>query len=667
MGEIGATDRYRRLGPFWEAVVAVLTAAGILLAVNQIFNLQFFVGFVLLENRYLYVLLGLFLGLAFIIFPAGSRWTERVPWYDAALFALALAVCGYFAWNGERMIREAWEFRAPPTAVALGIILWLLILEGARRTGGLAFAVVVLVLSLYPAYAGDLPGPIAGFSLSFEDTIRYQVASVEAILGIPMRVFGSFIIGFILFGLALQFTGGGRFFIDLAMALLGSVRGGTAKVAIAASGLFGMMSGSAVSNVLSTGVVTIPAMKRTGFRPADAAAIEANASSAGVITPPVMGATAFIMASVLGVPYVEVALAAAIPAFLFYLSLFCQIDAYAAKFGIKGLSRGELPRLGDTLKAGWRYLVAFFALIFMLVYLRQEALAPFYATLILLALAMLRPETRLTPPRLKAALVSAGRILAELVAVLAAVGLIIGALSVTGIAGTFSSDVLRLAGGNILTLLILGAIVCLILGTALTITPSYVFLAVVFAPALIKEGLHPMAVHLFILYWAMLSDITPPTALSVVVASNVAGASPFRAMMEAMRFGAVKYFLPFFFVYHPVLVGAISGLVDLLVALGGATLGVGLIAYAIQGYLPMAGTLRPDLVGMFVRGALVTCGLLLAFPEPITGIIGLGVGAVTYGLVLATARTGLFTAAPVKPAPASTSSQGLHPPENPGE
>lgn len=659
MSEIGATDRYRQLGPFWETVTAVLTAVGILLAVNQIFNLRFFVGFVLLENRYLYLLLGIFLALTFIVFPAGSRWVGRVPWYDLVLFAVTLGVCGYFAWNGERMIMEAWEFRAPPAAVAVGVILWLLILEGARRTGGLVFTLVVLALSLYPAYAGNLPGPIAGFSLSFEDTIRYQVASVEAILGIPMRVFGSFIIGFILFGVALQFTGGGRFFINVAMALLGSVRGGTAKVAIAASGLFGMMSGSAVSNVLSTGVVTIPAMKRTGFQPVDAAAIEANASSAGVITPPVMGATAFIMASVLSVPYVEVALAAAIPAFLFYLSLFLQIDAYAAKFGIKGLPRAELPALGQTLRAGWWYLVAFSALIFMLVYLRQEALAPFYATAILLALAMLWAETRLTPARLKAALVAAGRTLSELVAVLAAVGLIIGSLSVTGIAGTFSSDVLRLAGSNTLALLLLGAIACLILGTALTITPSYIFLAVVFAPALIREGLHPMATHLFILYWAMLSDITPPTALSVVVASNLAGAPPFRAMMEAMRFGVVKYFLPFYFVYHPVLVGAITSVVDLVVGLGGAILGVGLIAYAIQGYLPRAGAVRSNIPGLFVRLILIISGLLLALPEPVSSIIGLGVAAVTYGLVLALARTGLFTVATAKPSPAVTSAQGL--------
>ncbi len=655
MTDLGATERYRRLGPFWEAVVAVLTAVGILLAVNQIFNLRFFVGFVLLENRYLYLLLGIFLALAFIVFPAGSRWARGVPWYDVVLFAVTLAVCGYFAWNGERMVMEAWEFRAPPAAVAVGVVLWLDPVEGGRRTGGLAFTLVVFALSLYPVYAGHLPGPIAGFSLAFDDTIRYQVASVEAVLGIPMRVFGSFIIGFILFGLALQFMGGGRFFINLAMALLGSVRGGTAKVAIAASGLFGMMSGSAVSNVLSTGVVTIPAMKRTGFRPVDAAAIEANASSAGVITPPVMGATAFIMASVLSVPYVEVALAAAIPAFLFYLSLFLQIDAYAARYGIKGLPRAELPDLIETLKGGWRYLIAFFALIFMLVYLRQEALAPFYATAILLALGMLQAETRLTPARLKAALVAAGRILAELVAVLAAVGLIIGSLSVTGIAGTFSSDVLRLAGGNTLALLALGAIACLVLGLALTITPSYVFLAVVFAPALVKQGLHPMATHLFILYWAMLSDITPPTALSVVVASNLAGAPPFRAMLEAMRFGIVKYFLPFFFVYHPVLVGAISSLADLAVALGGAVLGVGLIAYAIQGYLPRVGTLRANIPAILVRLILVACGLLLAFPESITSIIGFGVAAATYGLTFILARTGLFTVPTVKSVPTPTS------------
>jgi len=633
-------QRQRPLRGPWLAVFVALTLAGLFLAINHLFNLRFFVGFVLLENRYLYLLLATFFSSAFLLFPAGKGRGARVPWYDLVLFFAALVCSCYFAWHGERMVREAWEFQAPAFAVGVGVVLWLLLLEGARRTGGLALALILLVFSLYPVYAGWLPGPIAGFSLSFADTIRYQTASVEAVLGIPMRVFGNLLVGFILFGAALHVTGAGRFFTNASMALLGNVRGGTAKVAVVASGLFGTMSGSSVSNVLATGVVTIPAMKRTGFRPEDAAAVEANASSGGVLTPPVMGAVAFVMASVLGTPYVYVAAAAAVPAFLFYLSLFLQIDAYAAKYGIRGLPRVELPSLRASFKEGWFYMLAFGLLIFLLVYLRQEALAPFYATALLLVLAMLRRDTRWTASRVLSFVVSTGQTLVELVTILAAVGLLIGGLTVTGVIGTFTSDVVRIAGGNVTALVLLTAVACFILGTGLTITASYIFLAIMMAPALVQQGMNPMAVHLFILYWAVLSEITPPVALSVVAASGLAGAPVMRSMMEAMRFGAVKYALPFFFIYNPALVLQGATPLVLLEVVLAAVIGLALVAYALQGHLPWIGTLNNNPLGYAVRLLLIGAGLLLALPERLTTLAGLGVAAIVYGGGAFACRTG---------------------------
>ena len=632
-------QRQRQLRGVWQGVFVLLTLAGLALAINQLFNLRFFAGIVLLENRYLYLLLATFFSSAFLLFPAGKGRGARVPWYDVVLFFAALACSCYFAWHGERMVREAWEFQAPAVAVGVGVVLWLLLLEGARRTGGLALALILLVFSLYPVYAGNLPGPIAGFSLSFADTIRYQTASVEAVLGIPMRVFGNLLVGFILFGAALHVTGAGQFFTGISMALLGNVRGGTAKVAVVASGLFGTMSGSSVSNVLATGAVTIPAMKRTGFRAEDAAAVEANASSGGVLTPPVMGAVAFVMASILATPYVYVAAAAAVPAFLFFLSLFLQIDAYAAKYGIRGLPREELPPLWGTIKEGWFYVLAFGVLVFLLIYLRQEALAPFYATALLLVLAMLRRETRWTASRALGFVVSTGRTLVELVTVLAAVGLLIGGLTVTGVIGTFTSDVVRIAGGNVTALILLAAVACFVLGTGLTITASYIFLAIMMAPALVQQGMNPMAVHLFILYWAVLSEITPPVALSVVAAASIAGAPVMRSMMEAMRFGAVKYALPFFFVYNPALVlqgGTPLVLFEVVLA---AVIGLALVAYALQGYLPWIGALNNTPLGYGIRLLLIIAGLLLALPERLTTVLGLGVAAIVYGGGVLACRT----------------------------
>jgi TRAP transporter 4TM/12TM fusion protein len=637
MPEEGA-ERQRRLEGPWQAAFVLLTLVGLALAVNQLFNLRFFAGVVLLENRYLYLILATFFAPVFLLFPAVPRAAPGIPWYDALLFAAALLASGYFAWNAERMVREAWEFSAPPTAVAVGVGLWAMLLEGARRTGGAALATILLVFSLYPTVAGVLPGPIAGVSLSFADTIRYQTGSVEAVLGIPMRVFGTLLIGFILFGVALNVTGAGRFFTDIAMALLGTVRGGTAKVAIVASGLFGMMSGSAVSNVLATGVVTIPAMKRTGFRPEDAAAVEANASSGGVLTPPVMGAVAFVMASVLSVPYVTVAAAAAVPAFLFYLSLFLQVDGYAGRHGIRGLPRAELPSLRATVAAGWFYVLAFALLVFLLVHLRLEALAPFWATGALAVLAMARRDTRWTLSRARAFVLSTGAILTELVTVLASVGLLIGGLTVTGVIGTLTSDLVRIAGGSVIALVLMTAIGCFVLGTGLTITAAYIFLAVMVAPALIQQGLHPLAVHLFILYWAVLSEITPPVALSVVAAASLAGAPVMRSMMASMRFGAVKYALPFFFVYNPALVLQDASLLRIAELLASAVIGLGVVAYALQGYLPGVGVLGPGPGGHLVRAVLVVAGLLLAIPERVTTVVGLATAALTYAAALASAR-----------------------------
>jgi TRAP transporter 4TM/12TM fusion protein len=632
--------RHRQLQPFWQAVFVAMTLVGVFIAVNQIFNLRFFVGITLLENRYLYVLLGVFLSMAFLIFPAHAGAARGVPWYDAVLFLAALVSTFFFAYNAENIVMQAWEFNAPEYAVYFGIVLWLLLIEAARRTGGWMFMAIIVAFSLYPVVAGRLPDPISGYDLAFTDTIRYHTMGVEAVLGIPMRVFGTLFVGFLIFGVALQVTGGGHFFTNLALAMLGRFRGGAAKVAIFASALFGSMSGSAISNVLSTGQVTIPTMIRTGFKPESAAAIEANASSGGTVMPPVMAATAFVMASILGVPYVDVAIAATIPILLYFISLFLQLDGYAAKNGVKGVPVDELPRMGRTLREGWFYLIAFGLLIYFLIVARMEVVAPFYATALLLALAMIRKETRWTWSRIVELIMSTGKLLAEIVAILAAVGFLIGSLSVTGLAGTLSSDLVRAAGDSVLMLLVMGAIACFILGMGMTITAAYIFLAITMAPALIKQGLDPMAVHLFILYWASLSNVTPPVGLAVIAASGIAGARLMSAMMESVRFASVKYALPFFFVYAPVLVLQQFDAFTFAKVLISALIGVSVLAYALQGYLPFAGTVRNTPLGLAVRVALVVGAMLLVFPEIITTVIGLGMVFVVYGLLLLDSRSG---------------------------
>ena len=379
--------------------------------------------------------------------------------------------------------------------------------------------------------------------------------SGESLLGIPIQAFADTVIGFLVFGTALMMTGAGKFFINIAFALCGTFRGGAAKVCIFASGLLGMMSGSIISNVLTAGTMTIPVMKKSGFRASYAAAIEACASTGAVLAPPVMGATAFVIAQFLNVSYADVALAAIIPAALYYIGLFMQVDSYAARHGLKGIPRAELPKVWDTIKDGWYYIFVIALLIVMLLYFKRESHAPFYATALLLVLNQLfSKDTRWTLSTISKFLEVNGRTFVELVGILAGCGLLIGAFSMTGVVSSLANDLLRIAGDNAFLLLVMCAFTSLVLGLGLTTTACYIFLAILVAPALEKLGLNRMAVHMFIFYWGMLSSITPPVAIASFAAAGIAGSPAMKTGWESMWVGSIIYFIPFFFVLNPALV-----------------------------------------------------------------------------------------------------------------
>jgi TRAP transporter 4TM/12TM fusion protein len=606
--------RHRSLPLAWRVVVGASGFAAVLLALNKILNLGFLAGVTLLDNAYLYLLCALLVGLVFLFLPATARASRAtVPWYDALLYLLSLVVFAYFAFHANRILQEAWEFMAPKPAVAMAAVGWLLLLEATRRAGGTAVFVVVALISVYPVFAGVMPGPIAGLPQPLDTTAAYHFASSESVLGIPTRAFGELVIGFVMFGAVLQFTGAASFFNDIAFALFGRVRGGPAKVAIVASGLMGSVSGSVVSNVLTTGVVTIPAMKRTGFSPAYAGGVEACASTGGVLMPPIMGATAFVMASFLGVPYTTVVLAAIVPSLLYYFGLFVQIDGYAARRGLRGLPRAELPALRQTLASGWQYLFVFVLLVWMLMVLQQEALAPFYATGLLLVINQLWPRHRLNWRRLGTLIENVSRSLAELAALLAGVGLIIGSLSVTGLAGTLANDLVYLAGNNVYVLLVMGAITSFIFGMGMTITACYIFLAIVLAPPLVTAGFDKVAVHLFMMYWGMVSFITPPVALASFVAAGLAGAAPLKVGLQSMRLGSTMYFVPFFFVLNPSLILRGEPL-DIAVVVATAVVGIWLIGSALEGYVAGFGRLGEGVGGVVARLLLLASGLFMALP-----------------------------------------------------
>ena len=603
-----------------RALFAIAAVVSSTLALNQLLNLQLFLGIVFIDNRYLFLLAASLFPLIFLVFPMRKGERSRVPWHDWLMAFIACGLLVWFAVEAERILSEGWEYGAPIIAKVFAAALWLLILEALRRTSGWPMAVIVFVVSLYPVFAGLIPNPLRGNPQSLSDTLAYHLTSAESAFGIPMRAFAEIVVGFIIFGVALNCTGGGRFFNDLSFALVGRWRGGAAQVGIISSGLQGSISGSVISNVISSGVVTIPAMKRTGFRADYAGAVEVVASTGAVLMPPVMGSTAFVMASFLGVSYGEIALAATVPALLFYIALVVQVDAYSAKLGLSGMRASELPRLGAVMKEGWFYIPVFALLVFLLVSLQEEALAPFYATALLIAINQALPHHRLSFSGLVDLAVAVAKGLAELVAILMAIGFIIGSLSITGLAGTLANDLVYLAGGAPLLLLIMGAITSFIFGMGMTVTACYIFLAIVLAPPLVKAGLDPLAVHLFVMYWGMVSFITPPVALATFAAAPLAGVSAMRIGVQSIRLGTAIYIVPFCFVLNPALLlkGDIS---TVALSVSFAFAGIVVLGAALQGYVLGIGRIPTNAVGWIARALMIAGGLLLAVPSPrLTGL-----------------------------------------------
>ncbi len=630
----------RRLGRVSLAIFCLGTLLGTALSINQLLGLDFFAGIVLIESRYLYLLAAFLLPLVFIAYPFGKRARlHGTPWYDWLLAAVAFAAMLWFAYQAKRILDSSWETGAPPLGVYVAGVAWLLIVEAVRRTSGLVMTIIVVVVGLFPLATAYLPSPLNGIGQSLSDTLSRHIYGAESSFGIPWKAFAEIVVGFIIFGVALNYTGGGKFFNDLAFALVGRMRGGAAQVGVISSMLQGSISGSVISNVISSGVVTIPAMKRTGFRADYAGGVEAVASTGAVLMPPVMGSTAFVMASFLGLPYAEIALAALVPGILFYLALVVQVDAYAARLGLKGLPRAELPRLGAVMRDGWIFIPVFGVLIYFLTQEKLEAEAPFYATAVLLAVNQLVPRHRMNWTMFVEFVAATGRSLAELAAILLGVGYIIGAFSMTGLSGTLANDLVYIAGGAPLLLLVMGAVTSFIFGMGMTVTACYIFLAIVLAPPLVKAGMDPLAVHLFIMYWGMVSYITPPVALATFAAAPIAKTSAMRIGVQATLLGTGIYLVPFFFVLNPALI--LKGdTVTVVVSIATAVVGLVAAAGALQGYAAGIGRYPASALGWLARLLVIAGGLMLAAPtERLFGLpfaldLGIGAGLAILGLCL---------------------------------
>ncbi|MFI7742193.1 TRAP transporter permease [Kocuria rhizosphaericola] len=647
-----------RVTPFWRTVVIVLTVLGVLLAMNQVFfwNVG---GLSLLTNSYLYLILAAFLPVVFIVNPlrkiplaqqveaqqedgrdgstaAGAGRERRIQWFDVLLMVVSAAVCVYFAVNGTRIKNYGWEFMAPTTATIAAFVLWLVVLEALRRTGGLTVTVIALLFSLYPLVAENLPiGVLQGVTYDLPTLAQVHIMGAEGVLGLPIQTAATILIGFLVFGVALQHTGGADFFHNLSMSIFGRYRGGAAKVSVASSAAMGMMSGSAVSNVLTTGPMTIPAMKRSGFSPTYAGGIEATASSGGSITPPIMGTAAFLMVSFVGVPYTEILVAATIPAVLYFLGIYLQVDGYSARNGLKGVPVSLLPRTLATLVRGWPYVLALGLLTGLLFLTNSETQVPYWVILVLLIVAVLRPGQKFGLREFTDFLVECGRTLSNIIGIIAGVGLIVGGLTATGVSLSLARELVALVGDNVVLILIAGAVTCFILGMGMTISAAYVFLAIVMVPAVIDLGVNPLAAHLFVIYWASVSYITPPVGLAAFAAAGLAKAPAMATSVAAMKLGAVKYIVPFGFALNPALVAQDSP-GRILLAFGLSIVGVYALASAIEGWTVGFDRRMPALF----RVAAAVGGFLLFLPTPLTAVLGLVLVAGSVLLTFLTVKAG---------------------------
>jgi TRAP transporter 4TM/12TM fusion protein len=572
--------------------------------------------------------LGLFfaLGLAGVFLRVKGRINESatgVPWHDWLCCAASLVTGLYIT-----VMYPTIAYRLGVLSVerwVLGGIAVLLILEATRRVAGWALVWVGLVCIFYVKFAYLFPGLFNAKGVSWERIASYLYLDSSGLLGVPLSVAASVVVAFIFFGQALYAVGGDRFITDVALIAMGRYRGGPAKVSVVSSALFGTVSGSAVANVAVDGAITIPLMKRSGYPPHLAAAIEAVASNGGQITPPVMGAAAFLIAEFLNIPYGQVALAAAVPAALYYLALFTQVDLEAAKHHITGLPSDQIPKLHSVLRLGWVFLLPLGFLVYALMWESWEAgKAGMAAVIFTFIVGALHKNTRPTLRGIVKSVEDTGRTLLDIVVITALAGLVIGCLQLSGLTFKLSLILTNLSGGNVLVLLALTAVVCILLGMSLPTAVVYITLAVLVGPALVQLGVDPLAAHLFLFYFGMLSLITPPDCLATYTAAAIAQSDFWKTGWTGMRLGIAAYVVPFVFALHPALIlkGSIG---EILIAVIASSIGTFLLAVGCAGYLFR-------LLNWPKRGVCCFAGLLLMLPTwqglwMIADIAGLALGA----------------------------------------
>jgi TRAP transporter 4TM/12TM fusion protein len=552
---------------------------------------------------------------------------------DIALSLLGLVTALWVMWEYPRLIFQ--QMSLPLDGLIAGAILFLLIMEALRRCTGWPLVIVVACIGLMGLIGHTIPGALQTREVAPERMLMYLAFDANGLFGLTLNVAATVVIAFVLFGQLLLKSGGADFFNDIAVALMGRRRGGSAKIAVVASGLFGSISGVVVSNIVATGVVTIRMMIASGYRRHQAAAIEAVASTGGQIVPPVMGAVAFLMADILQRPYTEIVVAAIVPALLYYVAVFAQVDLQAARDDIALVDESEIPETSDVFKHGWVFIVPFAAIVLALFTFGQRPeTAALYGGGAALAIGLIKGyRQRMSWREIWQALCETGSSVVDIVMIAAAAGFIIGVLNITGLGFGLTFVLVSLGGESLIALLLIGAAVCLVLGMGMPTVGVYLLLAVLIAPSLVQSGVDPIAAHLFIFYLGMMSMVTPPVGIGAFFAAAIAKAKPMQTAFVAMRYGWTAYVIPFLFVLSPTLI--LKGdLIAIVVDVITAAAGVYLISAAAVGWL------NAHLVPL-MRVIFVFAGFALLVPLSFNfGVWLNAIGATFVGVVFLASRLG---------------------------
>ena len=565
------------------------------------------------------------LSLVFIMYKAKdgpiTKEKESIAWYDFILTGLSVIVNGYIILNWQAMIGRV----ARPTNIDIlfALILIVLILEGTRRVMGLVLPIIALLFTAYAFFGYLLPDIISyrGARLARFASIQYM--TTEGIWSTPTQVSAKMIFMFTMFGAFLMVSGAGDRLMAIAMAFAGNYTGGPGKVAVVSSGLMGMVSGSASANVATTGQFTIPMMKKIGFTPRMAGAIEAVASTGGTLAPPVMGAGAFIMAEMLGVSYLDVAKAAAIPALIYYISAFAVVHFESKRLGLSGVPKSELPEKWKSVKEGYLVLIPLILLLYLVFSFYPIMKAALYATAALVVLSWFEKSTRMGPQKLLAGMADTMRGMITLALCCASAGIVVGCIALTGLGPKFAAALVTVVNSSEWVALAIAAVVTIILGMGLPATAAYVVGASVAAPALLRMGMDPLGTQMFIFYFSCLAQITPPVALASYVGAALAQTDPLKTALTSVRLGLVSLIIPFIFVKYPTLLlqGSAGEVVwDSFVA----TVGCVICAIGLIGYYKTE-------MAFYWRGLCVIAGLMLIHPSLVTDAVGVALTILVLG------------------------------------